>query len=207
MVYNTIFVCIEACNGALKLEEGNIKALYRRATAQVVLCNYEDARADLQQLLQLDAKNADALRELARIHRLEEQARAKQRKAFGSLFKSQPSAAPGTSTPIDAFLLLNWALKVLKTEISRVNLHGKSTTPLTHENFLEPMALRKQGRRTLQAEVEVEEVWTPSSVSCRPARRSCTLQTTKQGQQGLMMKANHALRSFFSFLFIINLGC
>jgi hypothetical protein len=28
-------------------------------------------------LLQLDAKNSDALRELARIHRLEEQARAK----------------------------------------------------------------------------------------------------------------------------------
>jgi tetratricopeptide (TPR) repeat protein len=69
--------CIEACNGALKLEEGNIKALYRRATAQIVLCNYEEARADLQMLLQLDAKNADALRELARIHRLEEQARAK----------------------------------------------------------------------------------------------------------------------------------
>ena len=51
--------------------------MYRRATAQIVLCNYEEARADLQMLLQLDAKNADALRELARIHRLEEQARAK----------------------------------------------------------------------------------------------------------------------------------
>eukprot|EP00802_Teleaulax_amphioxeia_P016942 Tamp_17080.p1 GENE.Tamp_17080~~Tamp_17080.p1 ORF type:complete len:426 (-),score=96.96 Tamp_17080:138-1415(-) len=88
--------CIEACNGALKLEEGNIKALYRRATAQIKLCNYNEARADLQLLLEQDAQNADALRELARIHRLEEQARAKQRKAFGGMFKSQPSADGGT---------------------------------------------------------------------------------------------------------------
>ena len=38
----------------------------------------------------MDATNPDAARELTRIRRLEEQARAKQRKAFGGIFKSDP---------------------------------------------------------------------------------------------------------------------
>ena len=82
---------IDACNAALLLDDANIKGLYRRAMARISLCDYDKARADLQTLLGNEAAKADAVRELSRIHKLEEAAKKKQRKAFGGLFRSSVS--------------------------------------------------------------------------------------------------------------------
>ena len=59
--------------------------------ARISLCDYDKARADLQTLLGNEAAKADAVRELSRIHKLEEAAKKKQRKAFGGLFRSSVS--------------------------------------------------------------------------------------------------------------------
>jgi len=58
--------CKSACDKVLIDEPGNIKALYRRASACVSRGEFADAEKDLDKLLQIEPKNVDARSLLAR---------------------------------------------------------------------------------------------------------------------------------------------
>jgi len=56
----------EACVAVLEVDPGNKKALLRAARAATALCEYEEARACLSRLLEIDPDNAAAQQELRR---------------------------------------------------------------------------------------------------------------------------------------------
>jgi len=85
---------IEACEKALKLEEGSVKALFRRGKALAALCEYDKAKKDFDAVLQADPTNADAKQQLALIASELKKAKATQQKAFSSFFASSPSSEP-----------------------------------------------------------------------------------------------------------------
>jgi len=57
----------ELCARVLESDAGNVKALYRRASASFGLSDYEAALRDLTQVLTLDAKNVDARKLVAQV--------------------------------------------------------------------------------------------------------------------------------------------
>ncbi|KAF4528192.1 hypothetical protein B566_EDAN014017 [Ephemera danica] len=58
---------VSDCTKALSLEAGYVKALLRRATAYSKLKNYEGARIDLQQALQLEPRNSEVKNALTKV--------------------------------------------------------------------------------------------------------------------------------------------
>uniref|UniRef100_A0A7S0HTS0 peptidylprolyl isomerase n=1 Tax=Hanusia phi TaxID=3032 RepID=A0A7S0HTS0_9CRYP len=77
---------IESCDRALDLDARCEKAFYRRAQAHSSKADFDLARKDLQQLLQISPDNSEAKRELAKLQKLEEQAKRKEKKTFGGIF-------------------------------------------------------------------------------------------------------------------------
>ena len=57
------------CDKALSLDQGNIKALYRRAMAFKMHKDFPSAEKDLKKLLTIDQDNKDAIRELTEIRK------------------------------------------------------------------------------------------------------------------------------------------
>uniref|UniRef100_A0A7S4JGE5 peptidylprolyl isomerase n=1 Tax=Guillardia theta TaxID=55529 RepID=A0A7S4JGE5_GUITH len=78
---------IDACDQALDLQPRCEKAFYRRAQAHAAKADFDLARNDLQQLLQISPDNAEAKREMAKLQKMEDEARRKAKKAFGGIFK------------------------------------------------------------------------------------------------------------------------
>merc|ERR1740129_1550570 len=60
---------IEACNAALSLDPGSVKALYRRAVARArhPQGNLEVARVDLRRALELEPRNREVREELTKV--------------------------------------------------------------------------------------------------------------------------------------------
>ncbi|KAK9805627.1 hypothetical protein WJX72_008874 [[Myrmecia] bisecta] len=75
------------CSKALQEEPDHAKALYRRATVQALLGEYEAAEADLRQVIAVDASAAEeAERELVRLKQRQRAAATKQRQQFRNFF-------------------------------------------------------------------------------------------------------------------------
>lgn len=77
---------ITECNKVLTAEASNTKALFRRGKSFSALDEWDDAQKDFKYILELDANNADAARELeavrAKVRAYDQQQKAK----FGKLF-------------------------------------------------------------------------------------------------------------------------
>merc|ERR1712187_94521 len=94
----------KCCNGLLKDDPLNVKALFRRAQADVSLKNFPDAMDDLKKVLETDSANAEAKRLLLEAKKGQKEA-DKQAKgmyskmctAFGT-FKERPNKR---SSPMD----------------------------------------------------------------------------------------------------------
>mmetsp|Transcript_20256 Transcript_20256/g.28042 ORF Transcript_20256/g.28042 Transcript_20256/m.28042 type:complete len:474 (+) Transcript_20256:2-1423(+) len=82
-----------SCGKALEIEPNNTKALFRRAQAHSALEDPDLACQDLKLLLEHDASNKDAMRELRRVkEKLKEQYR-KEAKIFGNMFQRMSDKA------------------------------------------------------------------------------------------------------------------
>jgi len=77
---------INACGGVFHFEPDNIKALYRRAQANIELGNHDEAEADLQRATKLAPDEQGVTRLLAACSKDKRKQKAKEKKAFGAMF-------------------------------------------------------------------------------------------------------------------------
>jgi tetratricopeptide (TPR) repeat protein len=70
----------------LHTEPDNVKALYRRAQANIGLGSHDEAEADLQDAAKLAPKEKSVARLLAVITKDKKKQAAKAKKAFGAMF-------------------------------------------------------------------------------------------------------------------------
>ncbi|KAL8454644.1 hypothetical protein Emag_001352 [Eimeria magna] len=77
---------IDEASQALKLDEGNSKAWYRRGVARAAFGLLEEARSDLASAARLDPKNLEIRNELKKCKEKLEEVRKKERSTFGSIF-------------------------------------------------------------------------------------------------------------------------
>jgi tetratricopeptide (TPR) repeat protein len=70
----------------LKLDSSNIKALFRKGQACGKLGNYEQAKFELQKVLEVDPSNAAAKKELADVTKLMKEQAKKDKVAYSSMF-------------------------------------------------------------------------------------------------------------------------
>jgi len=77
----------ENCKKALDIDSNSIKALLRRGKAYIELDEWESAKQDLNQALEVDPKNVDVKKELARLQKKIADQNAKDKKTYQGLFE------------------------------------------------------------------------------------------------------------------------
>jgi len=78
---------VESASKALEADPKNVKALYRRGVAYANFSNFDDAKVDFEDALQLDPENQEIKKELASLVVRKKQALEKEKKTFGKLFQ------------------------------------------------------------------------------------------------------------------------
>lgn len=78
---------IVSTSEVLKAEKNNIKALFRRGVSYHKVGFLEESKADLTYLLELDAKNAAAIKELTQVIKDIKSSKIKEKVAFSNMFK------------------------------------------------------------------------------------------------------------------------
>eukprot|EP01060_Flectonema_neradi_P039191 TRINITY_DN8528_c1_g1_i1.p1 TRINITY_DN8528_c1_g1~~TRINITY_DN8528_c1_g1_i1.p1 ORF type:complete len:391 (+),score=98.64 TRINITY_DN8528_c1_g1_i1:1686-2858(+) len=84
--------CLATCGKALENDSKNLKALLRKAKAEIELDRWTEARRTLEKLLDLDPGNKSALSELQRLKKLNKAQDAKDLKGFGGMFSKMQTA-------------------------------------------------------------------------------------------------------------------
>lgn len=97
------------CDDALTIDPKNVKALFRRAQAQMAGGNAEEAIVDLKSALQVDSRNAAVSQLLAKAKAVVKAHQVKERNTFGGIFeklskledknKSAPTVEGGEERP------------------------------------------------------------------------------------------------------------
>lgn len=77
---------IDEASQALKLDEGNSKAWYRRGVARAAFGLLEEARTDFASAARLDPKNVEIRNELKKCKEKLEEVRKKEKSTFGAIF-------------------------------------------------------------------------------------------------------------------------
>ncbi|XP_033123357.1 sperm-associated antigen 1-like isoform X2 [Anneissia japonica] len=91
---NQPLLAVSDCSTALKLDDKNVKALYRRAQSRKMLGEYKEALKDLKTLLNIEPTNKTAIKDLETVKELfREELRVKQTQAVPS---APPQATPKT---------------------------------------------------------------------------------------------------------------
>lgn len=75
-----------SCNAALEIDDVNVKALFRRATALEKLGDFDSAMTDLTLGLKVDPENAELKKSEARVQRAIDQEKKKAKKMYGKMF-------------------------------------------------------------------------------------------------------------------------
>jgi len=94
----------KSCNGVLKDDPVNKKALFRRAQADVVMKNFQDAINDIKKVLDGDAANVEAKRLLVEAKKGQKEADTKAKSMYSKMcgalgkFKERPNKS---SPPVD----------------------------------------------------------------------------------------------------------
>ena len=136
---------VQHASKALKSDKDNVKALTRRAAAYLGFGSLAEAKADLKRAIELDPKNPQALAEVARLHKLAEEAAAKEKAAFGGLFAQKkadlyPDKAKQLPVAFDKHkdCARAWMdIKIGDQPAKRVEFElWRDTVPKTVENFL-----------------------------------------------------------------------
>lgn len=77
---------IASCNKSLAFDQKNIKSLFRRACSYNRMSRYEESKEDLLAIIQLDATNSAAKKELADVNKNIKDDKSKQKALYGNLF-------------------------------------------------------------------------------------------------------------------------
>src|SRR3989338_5304264 len=77
---------LENCNDALRLEPGNVKALFRRSQCHIKLKDFAAAVADLKLALDSEPSNRDLANQLAAAQKLVKLQKDQQRKMYAKMF-------------------------------------------------------------------------------------------------------------------------
>ena len=83
---NNLEQAIRACDEALGLDEKSVKALYRRATAREQKGMYDEAKADLKKVLELDPEDKSAPKLMTRVEAQIKRQKDKEKKVYGRMF-------------------------------------------------------------------------------------------------------------------------
>lgn len=77
---------VRFCSRALEIDASNVKALFRRAQAQLTCANYDKAIEDASRVLELDARNAPASKLLVSAAREQASAKKKEKAVYSKMF-------------------------------------------------------------------------------------------------------------------------
>lgn len=77
---------VTQCNHALQLDSNHVKSLFRRGSAQAKQDYLEEAQRDLRRVIELEATNNSAKKELQDVLKRLKDHKAKEKSAFGSIF-------------------------------------------------------------------------------------------------------------------------
>jgi len=77
---------IDDCNTVLLLDDKNVKALYRRAQANIKMSDLVEAKNDLQSALNISPDDKAVRTEMTRVKKLVEQQRQKEKQMYSKLF-------------------------------------------------------------------------------------------------------------------------
>lgn len=84
--YKNYCHAIEMCNKVLFVEPNNVKALFRRAVAYMEIQEFDQAKADLKQVQQLEPRNAAAREKLQELKQWQRESDAKLAAAIRKMF-------------------------------------------------------------------------------------------------------------------------
>lgn len=94
------------CTKALELEPTSVKALFRRGKCNAQLGHLDEAKEDLERVMQLQPDNKDANRELRALKPLFDKQRKKEQKKFAGMFDKMhaddEAAAPAAPSGADS---------------------------------------------------------------------------------------------------------
>jgi peptidylprolyl isomerase len=134
---------VDACTKVLDEHPDNVKALFRRGSANLKRANFAEAKADLLKAYKLDSSNKAVRDELARLKKAIAQAKAAEKSAFTNIFEKANMYAdkPDVVIPLahdkhkdcpKVFM----DIKIGDDEPRRVEFElFKDTVPKTAENF------------------------------------------------------------------------
>ncbi|EGC33166.1 hypothetical protein DICPUDRAFT_154821 [Dictyostelium purpureum] len=80
---------LENCKKALEISPNDQKALFRKAKANTLLQEYDEATKDLKAIVEKDPQNKDASNELSRVLKLQKSIDDKAKKAFSKMFDDE----------------------------------------------------------------------------------------------------------------------
>ena len=83
---NHLDQAIRACNDALDIDEGCVKALFRRATAREQKGQYDEAKADLKKAAELSPDDKAVPKLMTRVEAQIARQKAKEKKMYGKMF-------------------------------------------------------------------------------------------------------------------------
>ena len=83
---NRLEQCIRSCTDALELDEKNVKALYRKATALEAKGEYDLAKADLLKAAEVAPEDKAVGKLMARVEAQLKRQAAKEKKMYGKMF-------------------------------------------------------------------------------------------------------------------------
>eukprot|EP01120_Amphizonella_sp_Union-15-10_P010974 TRINITY_DN4554_c0_g4_i1.p1 TRINITY_DN4554_c0_g4~~TRINITY_DN4554_c0_g4_i1.p1 ORF type:complete len:804 (+),score=233.03 TRINITY_DN4554_c0_g4_i1:103-2412(+) len=84
---NSMKKVIENCKSALEIEPENVKALFRKATAEFEIQLYDDAKNDLVKAVKVDPKNQDVRKLYGRVKDILDKQKKDQKETFSKMFK------------------------------------------------------------------------------------------------------------------------
>ena len=138
MKVNNWSAVTSACNRALKVQDQNVKALYRRATARLHLGLLKEAKADLMEAYKLDPNNKDVRRKIQELKNAQIEAKKKEKAAFGGLFGkvSMYDDKDGILAPSKENPYVFFDIEHGEEKMGRIVMQiYKDITPKTAENF------------------------------------------------------------------------
>lgn len=89
---NEDLLCVEQCDKALELDAKNVKALFRRGQANVLLNEFEKAIGDFNKAIELDPANKAAQQQLAMAKAKQRAQLQREKKMFRSMFEKMASS-------------------------------------------------------------------------------------------------------------------
>lgn len=134
---------VDETTKALGLDENNVKALFRRGSANISLANYQEAKTDLMKAYKLDPKNASVKKELARLKKTVQDVKKAEKSAYSNIFdkaniyNDQPDivVSVGNDNHKDCDKVY-FDIAIGDEEAKRVEMElWKDTVPKTAENF------------------------------------------------------------------------